>query len=352
MKRETYLGLAAGGLRMPIGTDLVLQELTDPAEVVRSGERLGEVVVRAARRWRTPLALAHMDLEVEKEWVLTAMGVGLEAIPTFHLEDAMGEGMCEGLARRLAGHGTPRMTAQIECLERVAKEVDLVPVAMCIGPFSLMTKLLADPISAVGMAGMGIGAAEDAEVQRMESALELALMTVRASVRAKMEAGARAVCVAEPAANAVYLSPRQIARGSDIFERYVMRPLVELRGLLAEGGVDLMFHCCGELTEGMVRRFGELDPAIMSLGSSRRLWEDARLVSSQTVLWGNLPSKRFYADELPVKAVVERAAELAGRMREAGHPFIMSSECDVLSVGGREQVIREKVEAFMSAGFG
>lgn len=43
MEREFYLNLAAGGLRMPIGTDLVLREgsecdvlhVTDPAETIR-----------------------------------------------------------------------------------------------------------------------------------------------------------------------------------------------------------------------------------------------------------------------------------------------------------------------------
>jgi hypothetical protein len=35
------------------------------------------------------------------------------------------------------------------------------------------------------------------------------------------------------------------------------------------------------------------------------------------------------------------------KMRDTGHPFILGSECDVLSVPGSEREILAKVEAFM-----
>ena len=48
----------------------------------------------------------------------------------------------------------------------------------------------------------------------------------------------------------------------------------------------------------MVEQFAtRLDPAILSLGSSRTLWEDAALVPKSVVLFGNLPTKKFYSDE-------------------------------------------------------
>ena len=53
MKREYYLQLAADGLRLPIGIDLVLHERPDPQRVVRDGSLLGEVA--RPRRAATPV---------------------------------------------------------------------------------------------------------------------------------------------------------------------------------------------------------------------------------------------------------------------------------------------------------
>ncbi len=61
MDREFYLGLAARGLRMPIGTDLVLHEEADPDAIRVHGQRLGAVVVETARRFSTPLAVPLME---------------------------------------------------------------------------------------------------------------------------------------------------------------------------------------------------------------------------------------------------------------------------------------------------
>ena len=100
----------------------------------------------------------------------------------------------------------------------------------------------------------------------------------------------------------------------------------------------------------MVARFSTLDPAMMSLGCSRRLWEDAPLVSKSTVLYGNLPTKRFYSPQLTVSEVEALSIELLEKMRAVGHPFILGSECDVLSVPGSEEEILAKVNAFMNIG--
>jgi uroporphyrinogen-III decarboxylase len=231
----------------------------------------------------------------------------------------------------------------------IARETDLLPVGMTIGPFSLMTKLLSDPIAPIYLAGSGLTAEEDPEVRTVETLLELATLMVLRSAAAQIEAGAKAMFVAEPAANKVYVSPRQMEAGSDIFHRFPIRANRRLTALLQEHGVDLVFHCCGELTDDMVRAFASLQPVILSLGSSRKLWEDARLVPDHIVLYGNLPSKHFYSDALVSRADVERmTCELLGQMRATGHPFILGSECDVLSVPGAEAVIRSKVDAFVS----
>src|SRR5579862_3376582 len=107
-----------------------------------------------------------------------------------------------------------------------------------------------------------------------------------------------------------------------------------LKRQLADAGVDLIFDDCGELSETMVRQFASmLDPAILSLGSSRRLWEDAALVPPNVVLFGNLPTKSFYSDSVMPAAKVEGlTSDLVARMKQAGHPHILGSECDVLHV--------------------
>lgn len=97
----------------------------------------------------------------------------------------------------------------------------------------------------------------------------------------------------------------------------------------------------------MVGRFNTLGAAMLSFGSSRRLWEDASLVSKDTVLYGNLPSKHFCASELAPGDVERLAQELIEKMQSAGHPFILGTECDVLSVPGKEAEICAKVDAFM-----
>ena len=59
-----------------------------------------------------------------------------------------------------------------------------------------------------------------------------------------------------------------------------------------------------------------LHPVILSLGGSRKLWHDARLVPDDVVLYGNLPTKSFYSDgAMPVEEVKRRTCE-ADRQHE------------------------------------
>jgi len=130
--------------------------------------------------------------------------------------------------------------------------------------------------------------------------------------------------------------------------RYPIASDRRVKAVLDQHGVDLIFHCCGELNDYMVRQFTTLKPVILSLGSSRKLWEDARIVPKEIVLFGNLPSKHFYSDAVISREQVERqACELLRSMAKAGHPFILGSECDVLNVPGSTAVIRGKVDAFI-----
>lgn len=336
---------------MPIGTDLVLHEYADAEAILLHGERLGRVLEETANRFQTPLAFPHMDLELEKLVLLEKIGIPSAEMAKFHFTGCPSEEVFATLKQHLHDPLHPRLQAHIDSIAYIAAHTELVPVGMAIGPFSLMTKLVSDPITPVCMAGMGVTAEEDEEVKAVEWVLELGIKVILHSIETQIAAGAKAIFIAEPAANKVYFSPNQIEDGSDIFDRFVMAYNRQIKALLEAHGVELIFHCCGELTDYMVKKFAELDPAIMSLGSSRKLWEDARLLPKNIVLYGNLPSKQFYADSLiTVSEVARRTAGLIRQMREVDHPFIAGTECDVLSVPGSEHIIFGKVCAMLGSG--
>ena len=340
MDRDIYLKWAASDLRMPIGTHLILHEYPEPEAILKDGRRLGGVVEETARRFRTPLAVPLMDLTLEKSALLAMHGIGEIEAEAFHFQEPPVEKKRAAL--------TPRMNATCEGVHYIARETKLIPVGMSIGPFSLTTKLISDPITPVFLAGAGATAGEEPEVRLLEGMLTMSTEIILHYLKAQIAAGAKAIIICEPAANKVYFSPNQLARSYAVFDRLVMEPNRRIKEVLHTSGVDLIFHNCGELLDEMVSRFSTLDPAILSLGSSRKLWEDAALVPKSTVLYGNLPTKKFYSDALISLEEVKRlSAELTQRMRALGHPFILGSECDVLSVPGHERTIVEKVDAFM-----
>jgi uroporphyrinogen-III decarboxylase len=186
-------------------------------------------------------------------------------------------------------------------------------------------------------------------VKLLYQSLRIAEAAVLRSVRGQIAQGARAIIVCEPAAGKAFISPRQINAGSPVFERLVMHPNFRLKAELDRAGCDLIFHDCGELIDPMVDAFANrIHPKVLSLGSSRKLWEDARLVPKDVVLYGNLPTKSFYSDAaMPLDAVIHRTDELVANMKACGHPHILGSECDVLFVAEAQDTIRRKVEAMI-----
>jgi len=350
MERQFYLELAARGLRMPIGAHLVLHDQSDPEAVLMDGQRLGQVIEETARRYHTPLAISLMDLTIEKEALLEMLDVPPKEIPTFHFEECPPDDAIDQVARRMATYHGARVDASVAAIRHVANQSDLMPIGMVIGPFSLMVKLVSDPIAAVYQAGRGRTAADVPKLAIIERALDLGTRVIEWSIRAQVEAGARGMVVCEPAASTAYISPHQMKAENNVFDRYVMSYNHRLKRVLDELGADLVFHCCGEITTDILRRFVELDPPILSLGSSRNLWEDAEIVPKTTVLYGNLPSKKFFSDTgITTEEVQRQSRDLIQRMRAAKHPFILGTECDVLSVPGCQDVIKSKVQAFIDA---
>ena len=340
MKREYYLDLAAKGLRTPIGADLILHEKPDHAAILLDGKRLAGVMMEAATIYKTPFAFPVMDLELEKAAVLGILGI-TESVHTFHFDSCPDDAAVARFEANINGPLTARMQANVDAVREVARVGTHLPVGMSIGPVSLMTKFIGDPITPIFMAGMGTTADEDEEIKTIERVLEFSTRIVLRSIQAQIEAGAKAIFIAEPAANVAYFSPKQMAESSEIWDRYVMSTNRRVKALLDQHGVDLLFHCCGELNDAMVAKFAELDPAILSLGSPRVLWEDAKFVPKNIVLFGNLPTKKFYSDDaISPEQVVEMTRELVKKMRATGHPFILGSECDVLSVPNCVGIIR------------
>jgi hypothetical protein len=347
---DHFRALAAAGLRSPIGTDLVLHERADPEAVRLDGRRLAGVVREAAERYRTTLAVPLMDLRLEKADLVSLARPGVAEPDTFHFEAPPTD---EDLERARDGGKSPFLPAHrahLDAIAEVAALPGLTALGMAIGPFSLATRLLADPIAAVALAGRGVRAEDEPLVAMAERGLALAELALHRSLRAQLDAGASAVIVCEPAASAQFISPRQMAQGSPVFERFVLEPLLRARAVLDEAGADLVLHDCGELSAAMVEALASrVRPAVLSLGSSRRLWEDAPLVPFDVVLFGNLPTKHFHSDEaLPLEAVRSMTRDLVARMREAAHPFILGSECDVLHVPEAGETIRRKVEAMLA----
>lgn len=349
MNRQFYLDLAASGLRFPIGADLVLHEEVDPLNVRNDGRALAGVIERAARRWGTSLAIPLMDLRLEKVDLLAMAGIGETEAETYHFTSPLDEATLAKLCGVQTEPVCAGSRARDEALSIISQHKDLVPVGMAIGPFSLTTRLLADPITAGAMAGSGVTVEESDEVRLLWQCLRVAEAAVLRSLTSQIEHGAKAIMVCEPAACTAYISPRQVKAGSLLFEHLVMEPNLRLKAVMDEAGCDLIFHDCGELVDPMVEAFAHrLHPVMLSLGSSRTLWEDARLVPKDVVLYGNLPSKHFYSDEtMPVAEVARRTGELAAKMKACGHPHILGSECDVLFVPDAQETIRRKVDAML-----
>jgi hypothetical protein len=342
--RGLFPSLARRGLRFPIATDLALHEHPDPEHARRDPVALGRIVALSAQRWQCPLAIPLMDLRLEKADLLNALGVPEEQAEAFHFNE------------RPPATLPPRMflpahASAIGAIRWVRSHTSLVPCGMALGPFSLLTRLLADPITPLALLARGLTAEDDPAIGIALRARQLAIETVTRSVRAQLEAGAQVVIVCEPSASIAYLSPRQLRSGATLFEDFVLAPNRALRDQIHAAGALLFFHNCGELTGAMVAAFArDLHPEVLSLGSSRDLPADAALIPEDVVLYGNLPTRRFYSDgALPVEQVERLTCDLLHRMRATGHDHIPGSECDVLHVPGATDTIERKLAAFMKA---
>lgn len=290
MKRDFYLKLAESGKRLPIATHLVLHEKADPEAILLDGKRMAEVMSETAHRFGSPLALPVMDLSLEKEHMLHAMGITGADTRIYHFDGPPTRAQTKKLSESdVLSH--PRIKANCDALRELSNAGELVPVGMSIGPFSLLTKLLHDPIVPIFLAGSGIALEDSEEVALLHALLPLCESVIHASCKVQIDAGAQAIFVCEPAANLVFFSPNQLDTGSPVFDDFVINPNKRLKALFDLAQTDLIFHDCGELTTGMVSAFAALDPVMISLGSPVKLWEVEPFIPRSTVIYGNLPTK-------------------------------------------------------------
>ncbi|MFT3850192.1 MAG: uroporphyrinogen decarboxylase family protein [Propionivibrio sp.] len=351
MDKNYYIDLARQGRRMPIATHLVLHEKADPEAILLDGARMAAVMLETAERFDNPLALPVMDLTLEKDILLRTMGVPPAETEAFHFTEIPDAEACARVTTDVDVLTLPRIKANCEALSILRDGGKVIPVGMSIGPFSLLTKLIREPITAIYMAGSGVEPEDDDEVAMLHTVLKLCETIIQATCAAQIKAGARAIFLCEPAANLVFFSPKQIREGSTVYDDFVTQPNLRLKKMFDEMGVDLLFHDCGELIPEMITSFGKLNPKIISFGSPVKLWEVEQYVAKDVVMFGNLPTKKFYSDEdVPLAGIEGRVAEIEEKLRPTGHPFIISSECDVLSMPGYEKTIMAKVNAMCGCG--
>ncbi|MCW5966378.1 MAG: hypothetical protein KIT83_20240, partial [Bryobacterales bacterium] len=192
MERSFYLDLAHRGLCMPIGADLLLHECETPGNVELDGRALGKVLLRTAMRYGKPLAFPLMNLRLEKADLADYLGIGEGEADSFHFETVPSRELVEEWSAAQGRAFPAQHQASHGALRFVATETDLLPVGMLIGPFSLTTKMLADPISPVALAGLGAQGNDDPALLRFERCLQLATATVLRAAVAQIESGARA----------------------------------------------------------------------------------------------------------------------------------------------------------------
>ena len=346
MDRSFYLDLAKKGQRLIFGTNLILEQKPDAHEIALDGKRLGKIYIDAAGEFGSPIALPLMDLTIEKNELLHLLGIEDKLRDTYRFEENLSETILNALKQNMKSEPTPELVSYCEAIRYVKQNSDLMPAGMLIGPFSLMTKLLADPIVPVFIASSGVTGEEDPSVHTIEILLDMAVTVIRRSAQMQIEAGAKLICICEPAANTAFISPDMLTEDTDVFDRYVLSYNNKILELMNAAGVDLLLHDCGELSDAMIQKLCKLRPVILSLGSSRELWHDAHLVPKDIVLFGNVSTKNLmYIPEVKLKQTVR---DLREKMEASGHPFILGSECDIMSIPGYEKLLFERARMILT----
>ena len=101
MDRDYYLQMAKAGTGMVLATDLVLKEKANHEELLNDGDELGKIILESANRYDLALALPFMDLSLEKQWLLTLMGIENSKIEKFHFDENLNEAIIESVKEKI-----------------------------------------------------------------------------------------------------------------------------------------------------------------------------------------------------------------------------------------------------------
>ncbi len=304
---ELVLG-SANRLAMPVavypGAALTGAKVRD---IVTNPRAQFEASATLHHRYRTPFALAAMDLSVEAEVFGCQIHMADDEIPT--AVSSVVANLDQAKALVVPPVGLQRTQVYLETVSLLRKLPDKpLVLAGCIGPFSLAGRL-------VGLSeACGLTLDNPA---LMHTVLDKCASFLTAYLQAFKAAGADGVIMAEPAAG--LLSPR----GLSAFSATYIKRLVQA---VEDGQFQIVLHNCAAKLVHLPAVL-ESGPSAFHFGAPMDLVGALGRVSPDVVLCGNLdPSAMFLQctrEQLTAKTNALLAATHAHRN------FVLSSGCDV-----------------------
>jgi uroporphyrinogen decarboxylase len=214
-----------------------------------------------------------------------------------------------------------RLRSYLETMELMAKNLSLMKGAYVIGPFTLAGLM-------IGASQIAIATIQNPDL--VHATLNYAEDIITRYAKKMIKAGADLIAIVEP--TATFLSPKAFTRFSGNYISRIARRLDTMTVL----------HICGDTTR-LARAMSETEVQGLSLDTLVNLAEIAKVVSSNTVLMGNIDPVRVMINEKP-EGVRRAVRQLLNDMTPYPN-FILSTGCDL-----PQETPLENIEAFMGEG--
>ena len=214
-----------------------------------------------------------------------------------------------------------RLRSYLETMELMAKNLSLMKGAYVIGPFTLAGLM-------IGASQIAIATIQNPDL--VHATLNYAEDIITRYAKKMIKAGADLIAIVEP--TATFLSPKAFTRFSGNYISRIARRLDTMTVL----------HICGDTTR-LARAMSETEVQGLSLDALVNLAEIAKVVSSNTVLMGNIDPVRVMINEKP-EGVRRAVRQLLNDMTPYPN-FILSTGCDL-----PQETPLENIEAFMGEG--
>ncbi len=304
---ELVLG-SANRLAMPVavypGAALTGAKVRD---IVTNPRAQFEASATLHHRYRTPFALAAMDLSVEAEAFGCQIHMADDEIPTAISSVVANLDQAEALIVPPVGLKRTSVYLETVALLRQLPDKPLV-LAGCIGPFSLAGRL-------VGLSeACGLTLDNPA---LMHTVLDKCASFLTAYLQAFKAAGADGVIMAEPAAG--LLSPR----GLSAFSATYIKRLVQA---VEDGQFQIVLHNCAAKLVHLPAVL-ESGPSAFHFGAPMDLAGALAKAPATTVLCGNLDPTAVFLQSTPEQLTANTHQLL--NATKAHHNFVISSGCDV-----------------------